>query len=321
MSSCLLVTSAGRRNQLLQCFRDSARTLNVQLRVLAADLQPELSPACQQADVSFHVPRCTSVDYIPALLDLCRRQQVHVLVPTIDPELAILSRHIDDFASIGTRIVISSPAVVALGNDKWLTSVRLANAGIPTPKTVTLAEYRANPESLVGAVIAKPNTGSASVGIVRPQTLANLAGLSESNYIVQEMWQGVEYTVNMFFDRQGILRCMVPHRRLEVRSGEVSKGRTDRVPQLMQVAEKLGNALSGARGPLCFQAIVQQDGVFCVFEINARFGGGYPLAHEAGAPFTQWLLEEHLGRELSAHNNWTNGLTMLRYDSAVYLNA
>lgn len=145
-----------------------------------------------------------------------------------------------------------------------------------------------------------------------------LESLPPAEYIVQEFWQGLEYTVNIFFDIQGHLRCSIPHRRLEVRSGEVSKGRTERIETLIEASQHIAPGLQGAEGPLCFQAIIRPDGTYCVFEINARFGGGYPLAHQAGARFSQWLLEELDGRSVSASDNWEAGLTMLRFDSAVF---
>jgi carbamoyl-phosphate synthase large subunit len=55
-----------------------------------------------------------------------------------------------------------------------------------------------------------------------------------------------------------------------------------------------------------------------VFEINARFGGGYPLAHHAGATFARWLLEEAVGLEPTCHNDWRDGVRMLRYDAALF---
>jgi carbamoyl-phosphate synthase large subunit len=57
----------------------------------------------------------------------------------------------------------------------------------------------------------------------------------------------------------------------------------------------------------------------CVFEVNARFGGGYPLAHEAGAHFTRWLLEESTGLPLTATSVWEEGVLMLRYDAAFFV--
>lgn len=316
----ILLSSAGRRNQLAQCLREDAGLLGRDLLLLGADLRPKLSSACQFADLSFEVPRCLSAEYVPALLEICRKHQVRLLIPTIDTELEALSRHAVDFSRIGTRVVVSRPEVVAMARDKAETVRFLNGAGVSAPRTLCLAEYLEDPGRLPGPVIAKPRGGSSSMGIVRGSGAADFGTLAIADYLVQALWQGKEYTVNLFFDEHGKFRCAVPHLRLEVRGGEVSKGRTEHVPALEAAAEKIAAALLGARGPLCFQAIVTEAGEYAVFEINARFGGGYPLAHRAGARFSQWLLEEAAGLPSSANNNWKEGVTMLRYDSAVFLN-
>jgi len=317
----ILLTSAGRRNQLMGCFRADAAELGVTLRVLAADLNPELSPACHEADARFAVPRCTAPDYIERLLAICAAEQVDLLVPTIDPELAILAQSADRFAASGTRVVVSQPEVVAFANDKESTARVLASVGVPVPKTLPFAVWRARPELLSWPVLLKPNAGSASVGIRRLGQPADLAAVPDTlpGFIAQECAVGREFTVNVFFSPAGKLCAAVPHERLEVRSGEVSKGRTTRMPILEEAAERVARALPGARGPLCFQAIVRDDGSFVVFEINARFGGGFPLAHRAGARFTRWLIEERLGRAPAYSGDWREGVTMLRYDTAVFL--
>jgi carbamoyl-phosphate synthase large subunit len=314
----VLFTSAGRRNQLIACFRESAESLHRPLRVLAADMFPQLSPACHQADQAFRVNACYAPEYIQDLLQICSDHKVDLLVPTIDPELSVLSRHRSEFARVGTRVVVSSVFVSELAQDKFQTAATLQSAGVSTPRTFRLSEYLDAPSILPDPVIAKPNSGSGSRGIIRPRSPLDLVSLQSPEYIVQELWQGLEYTVNMFFDLNGQLRCAIPHRRLEVRSGEVSKGRTERIETLIEASRKMASVLNGAQGPLCFQAIVRPDGSYCVFEINARFGGGYPLAHQAGARFAQWLLEELEGREVSALDDWESGLTMLRFDTAVF---
>lgn len=315
----LIVTSAGRRNHLIDCFRADATSLGIALHVLAADFQPESSPACLQADAHFAVPHCSDPAYVPRLLEICRKNEVAMVVPTIDPELLLLSQHRKDFAAIGTRVIVSTPEVVALSQNKQATAARLSAAGIVTPKTLSLADYLKDPARLKSPVVAKPNGGSASFGIVRPRDPSELATLDPAGYIVQELWKGREFTVNVFFDRAGELRCAVPHERLEVRAGEVSKGITRHVPTLEEAARKLATAMPGAFGPLCFQAILADSGEAAVFEVNARFGGGFPLAHRAGARFTRWLLEDACGLPLTASNDWKAGVTMLRYDAAVFV--
>lgn len=319
-SRVVLVSSAGRRVELIDCFRSSARALGLDLRVLAVDINPEMSSACQAADRCFKVSRCTTPEFVSELADICGTENVRLVVPTIDTELQMFADHQQEFQATGTRVVVSSPSVVRMARDKAATARFLSEHGIPTPRTALLGELLAEPDSWSWPVILKPLDGSSSVGIRCAENLrdAKLAATDRADYVAQERLCGREYTVNLFFDQAGILRAAVPHHRYEVRAGEVSKGITERQPTLMNLAWRLGSALKGAYGPLCFQAIVSGAGQARVFEINARFGGGYPLAHQAGATFSKWLLEEADSLPSSANDRWEEGVTMLRYDAAIF---
>ena len=70
---------------------------------------------------------------------------------------------------------------------------------------------------------------------------------------------------------------------------------------------------------MCFQAIIDGDGRAAVFEINARFGGGYPLAHRAGATFARWLIEQRLDLPRTMGDDWEDNVVMLRFDDAVFV--
>jgi carbamoyl-phosphate synthase large subunit len=320
-SLTVLFSSAGRRVELMNCFREDARHLGLALRVLAADSDPTMSAACQAADCSYKMPRCTDAAFVPQMLALCQKEKVDLLVPTIDTELLPLARTQAEFAAVGTRVAISDLETVTVARDKQRTAVFLDRHGVPAPRTVPLIELLAGRDDLLFPVILKPVDGSSSIGLREAAHRDDLRDLrvDASRYLAQEKWIGPEYTVNMFFDRNGSCRTAVPHRRWEVRSGEVSKGTTERNPLLEALAVRLARALTGARGALCFQAIVAPTGKVAVFEINARFGGGYPLTHRAGARFSRWLLEEAAGIPASTHNDWQEGLTMLRYDAAVFV--
>lgn len=315
---CLLVLSAGRRVALLECFRADARALGLDLRLLAADLAPELSAACAVADVAFRAPRCARPEFTPFLLDLCRRESIDMVVPTIDTELHQLSQLAAPLADLGTRAVISSEKIISLARDKLQTAEVLAQSGIATPRTIELDRLDPGDGTWKWPLVAKPRGGSASIG-VRTISPADLPGLrGDPELIVQERLAGEEHTVNMFFDSSGRLRTVVPHLRIEVRAGEVSKGETVRDTQLTDIGWRLGRILEGSRGVLSYQTKRRSSGEPVVFEINARFGGGYPLAHRAGACFSKWLLEEAAGLVCSAGDDWQSGVRMLRYDAAVF---
>jgi carbamoyl-phosphate synthase large subunit len=316
----VLISSAGRRVELINCFRADARKLGVELRVVATDMDPAMSAACQVADCCHQVPPCKEAGFVRALLEVCVQEKVGLVVPTIDPELEPLARRRIDFEQHRAAVVVSAPEVIAWSRNKLETHRFLTSHGIPAPRTMPLAELQKEAQGWRWPVVLKPVDGSGSSGVYQAQTPDDLPRLKlpAEKYLAQEQWSGQEFTVNLFFDRSGRARCAVPHLRREVRAGEVSKATTLREPVVLELARSLGRILSGAYGPLCFQAIVTPAGQAAVIEVNPRFGGGYMVAHQAGAAFPRWLLEDRLGLPSTVHDNWDEGVTMLRYDAAVF---
>lgn len=322
MSFPVLVTSAGRRVALMRCLADSVRQLGLEPRLIAAEMNPARSSAARLADTSGVVSRCTAFGYVDELVSLARAHSAKLLVPTIDTELAVLAANKSRLETAGLHVAVSSPEVVALARDKIAFMRFCESAGATVPATVSAEEFDAGRHGLKFPLIFKPFAGSRSIGISKARSPEEVPTLDRpQEYMVQELWHGREFTVNIFVGRDGLLKSAVPHERLEVRDGEVSKGITRKVPVILETATRIGTALGkiGAYGPLCFQGILRDDGAFAVFELNARFGGGYPLAHDAGAHFSKWLIEDALGLPSSANDQWKENRLMLRYDDAVFV--
>lgn len=300
----VLISSAGRRAALLRAFRDIDG-----VEIHACDLRPELSSACMMADMAHAVPRVDAPDFIPAIARIVQEHGIGLIVPTIDTELPAYAG-----ADLGAAVHVSSPETVAIARDKGRTMQVLAQAGVPVPDTVTDPRDGA----LGWPVFGKPSAGSASRGLGIYAGPGDVPDSFPEPMIFQPVLKGPEYTVNLYIDRAGELRCAIPHLRIQTRAGEVEKGRTQRRPDLRRIADGIAAALPGARGVLCFQVIDDATRGPQVIEINARFGGGYPLAHHAGARFADWLVAETRGEACPAHDNWRDGVTMLRYDDAVF---
>lgn len=301
----------------MRTLRKDALDLGLKPRFLALDSVPAMSAACQEAELAEAVPNCVDPSYVDAVMDACRRHGATIVIPTIDLDLQILADAAERMKSEGINPLISHPAATKVARDKQLTSSVLASMGVPVPLTLTLTEAMASSSAPFPAVI-KPKDGSNSKGI---HYLSGWNDLPQpqpdgAHTLFQERCIGPEYTVNAYVDTGGNLRCAVPHLRIEVRGGEVSKARTERRPEFLELARKIVLAVPGLRGPFCFQCIDTDRGPR-VFEINARFGGGYPLAHAAGATFGKWALQEHLDLECTANDIWQDGLLMLRYDDAI----
>jgi carbamoyl-phosphate synthase large subunit len=314
----VLISSVGRRSQLVECFRRSLQAKGYpEGKVFGADLDPEMSPAAHLVDRCFAVPRCTDPSFISCMEKICHANAIKLVVPTIDTELPFFADAAPDLKRAGIHVVISSPPAVAIANDKQKTHDWLVASGLPTVRQTTLATALADEEQWPLPLLAKPRLGSASIGVTLVRDRAMLRSMS-GDVIVQEVATGQEYTMNAFV-RKGRCLAVVPHRRIEVRAGEVSKGRTERNEDLMNLTKRALETLPGAEGPITVQAFVNGDRIQ-IIEVNARFGGGFPLAYEAGADYPGWLLDESAGKAApQPYDAWQDGLTMLRYDSAVFV--
>jgi carbamoyl-phosphate synthase large subunit len=319
MIMTILISSAGRRVALADCFRESLRDLSITGSVMAIDAMLE-SAAGQLADTFVQVPRCTEPSFLDTVIAICERENVQLLVPTIDTELPIYAAARERFARAGVVVGVSDPRTVAICEDKTKTHTWLTNNGFPTARQSTLAGILADPSGWSFPLIAKPRVGSASVGVIKAESLAQLESIGpREEMIVEEMATGDEYTINVYVSQDGLCISSVPHRRMEVRSGEVSKGITCKHPRLIEIGYAVSERLPGAWGPLNIQCFLNDAGDLRIIEINARFGGGYPLAHRAGATITSWLIQEALGFPVNKrYEGWEDGLVMLRYDEAVF---
>jgi carbamoyl-phosphate synthase large subunit len=320
-SVTVLVSSAGRRVELLRGFRAALHDLDLDGRVLAAD-RSWYSSALHSADEHFLVPGCDDPDFVARIVEVCRDQHVDLVVPTIDPELPVLAAARDDLAGVGTTVAVSSPDVIAIAADKQATHAWLRAHGFPTVRQAPLDEVRATPGSWPYPVLVKPRFGSAGKGVVvvRDRTELDVA-VRDGDVVVETLASGAEHTIDALVDRAGRCVCAVPRRRIEVRAGEVAKAITVRSPPLERLAVEVCEALPGAYGPITIQTFHDEPAdEVVIIELNARFGGGFPLSREAGADFPRWMLEDLTGRPSTARaDGWRAGLVMLRYDAAVFV--
>ena len=312
----LMVTSAGRRVELVKSFKDSISKLGLNVGVFAADMNPEYSSACLVADRFFKVPPVNSSSYIEFLLGICLENSIRIVVPTIDTELLCFSENVGVFRDAGIDVVVSDMSFVEFCRDKRKTGKLFVSLGISYPEIFSR-------DSLKFPCFCKPYDGSRSAGAKALLAESDLTpdDVFNSRNIFMELIPSdyCEYTVDGYYDRLGRLCSLVCRERIEVRDGEVSKGITRKDFVYDYLISRLGK-VSGARGCITFQFFVNKNTADLKgLEINPRFGGGYPLTHAAGAVFTEYLLSEYLlGHEVGFYDAWEDNLLMLRYDAAIY---
>ncbi|MFN0135497.1 MAG: ATP-grasp domain-containing protein [Phycisphaerae bacterium] len=322
-SLTLLFSCVGRRVELVQSFRAAAAQLGIQLRVIGTDTVP-IAPALACVDEAVVTPRVTDPAYVPLIVDLVKLHGVRAIIPTIDPDLPVLSRHHATFDALGCTAMLSSPSVIQICRDKMETFYFLRDSGIDTPMTYLPDEIRElTPKRY--PYFVKPRYGSASVNTHKLDEQFDLDYYLRKHGgrdpIVQEFLTGQEYTLDVYVGLTGEPRCVVPRARWSTRGGEVSQGVVIKDRDVMEagkrVVEKLGTS---CRGLVTLQCMVTPERRIRFIEINARFGGGAPLGIAAGANYPLWLLQELMGiTPQIAFDGFEHGMCVSRYDWSVFV--
>ncbi len=324
-SLSILFTCIGRRVSLLNSFRRAARQLKINASFFGTDTT-ELSSALQLCDKGFLVKPITHPDYIRQLLTIVKTNKVKLLVPTVDLDLKLLAKNKSKFTAMGCCVLISTPKVVDICQDKRKTYRFLLKNGFDTP--VTISVRTASRTNRVGAgklnwpCFLKPWDGYASRGnaVVKNRKELLFFAKRVPNPICQEFIDGTEHTCDVYVDFSMKVRCVVPRKRIEVRAGEVSKGQVAKHPVICSEAARLVETLGAGPGVITLQLFLTRDDRIRFIEINPRFGGGVPLSIKAGANFPKWILQELLGKTTRIKfDGFKDRLTMLRYDGEVWL--
>ena len=310
----ILFTSVGRRVELMQVFRAAAHRLGLPLEIWGADMT-ETAPALCYCDRAVKVCRIKDDNYIPMLLDVCEREGIDALIPTIDTDLLILSRNKRAFERIGTLVLVSDEDKVAVCRDKRFTADYFESVGLKSPHPVD--DYRKYDGGYPAFI--KPKDGSSSIGAHKVENSEELKAYSEQvpDYIIQPFIGGVEYTVDIFCDTDGSPIHITPRIRQAVRAGEVLK---TMIVNDARIIEEVKCLIADFKpcGAITVQLIrqdVSDDDYY--IEINPRFGGGAPLSIMAGADSAEELLRMLSGEKLGfCPNSAADGAVFSRFDQS-----
>ncbi|MGL2995207.1 ATP-grasp domain-containing protein [Flavobacterium sp. TSSA_36] len=314
----ILITSAGQRVSLVRAFQNEIKKIDKDAKVYTVDFNPILAPACHISDGFDAIVKVTSQDYISKLLEICINRKIKLIIPTIDTELLTLSQNKDLFIQNGIIPIVSNFEFIQKCRDKRISNQFFIDNGIDIPKII-------DKHASTFPLFIKPYDGSLSkdIFVIREKSELTAYHLTNSKLMFMEYIdpsQHDEYTVDTYYDKEGFLKCVVPRKRIFVRSGEVNKAVTHKNEIISFVKERL-NSIHGAVGCLTMQFFFNSLTKRIVgIEINPRFGGGYPLSYLAGANFPKWLIQEYLfNKEIPFFEDWEANLLMLRYDDEVLI--
>ncbi|MBX3438332.1 MAG: ATP-grasp domain-containing protein [Planctomycetaceae bacterium] len=241
---------------------------------------------------AYRVPYCYEPGFDLRIAEICRQEQVHLIIPGTDFEVVTLG----ELTATLPTVLGSPPDVARVFVDKLQTFEEFRSRRIAFAPSCVPSEYFGQFES----VIVKPREGRGSRGIYfNPPDPAAF----DDTHLVQEFIIGREITTAFYVTRTGGLHGHITFER------ELASGTTERcavTTAFDDLVRPLVEAVVDGfdiRGPCNIQSIVTAKGDIVPFEVNCRYSGTNSIRSQFGFADVWWGLEEFLLHR--APSDWT----------------
>ena len=291
------------------------------IRLIGADMNHD-DTILQMFDQYYQVPRGDDPGYAAAILEICRKEHVDVVIPIMSVELETLAKNEAMFKEAGVVLSVSSLESLKIANNKLALFEYMRDNDIPVPKfwkVNSVADVDPAIEHIGVPVVFKTNEGSGSRGmrIIDPSksrfdilfhekptsayvTLQDFKEtLQEGDMppmMAMEYLPGNEYTVDMLCENGKVLYNMC-RRGLNVQTSIILDGIVEDKPEITglcaMVAEKL--KLTGNIG---FDVKERADGTPVIMECNPRATAGVSEFTASGVNLLYLNIKRCLGEPL-----------------------
>ncbi len=328
----VLVSSAGSA-PAVAVIKALAIQKHFKINIFAVDMD-ETSAGFYLENVStyYTVPSSNDEDFIPKIKQICKSDNISIVIPIIDEELIIFAKAKKEFQDVGVKVLVNEPEVVERCKNKEKAAIFFKSQNITTATTGSALAINNSDfpldlenEEMSFPIMLKPIYGRGSEGIEKCNTKEDFLFFknnikNKEEIIPQEFIEGTEYTVDIVASPEGEILQAIPRERIVIKAGMVYKGRTVKDRALMDTAKNIAKK-TGITGPCNIQFIKKGD-EFYVIEINPKFAAGLPLTVNAGVNIPLLLiriqLEENY-RPTESELDFKDSFYMMRYWEEKYL--
>ena len=291
------------------------------VHVVSADADPEATGKYLVKEFVC-IPTADKPDFTDKVLSICRKKNIHVLMPLVTKELRPLSQRIKEFELAGTKLLVSSTASLEIANNKSRLYEFLQWRGLKIPdfRVVENVEQFQNAVAELGhpskQVCFKPSVSNGSRGfriiteqfneadIIFNQKPINvfirlndaLRVLSSAHFpelLVSQYLPGDEYSVDCLCN-QGNALLVLPRLRKKMVNGISVKGEFVREDKIIDYCTRIIKELQ-LHGNIGIQVKANDEGEFLVLEINPRVQGTISASLGAGVNLPLLAVKQELG--------------------------
>ena len=99
---------------LADCIKDNGER---NIRIVGTDMNYD-ETILQMVDVFYQVPKAKDRDYIPRVLEICEKEKVDIVLPTMSAELIPIIDNMEEFNKRGIKVSVSIRESIEICNNK-----------------------------------------------------------------------------------------------------------------------------------------------------------------------------------------------------------
>lgn len=298
-------------------------------------------------DKFYTVPWANDDNFIPAIINICKQNNVSVICPLVTRELAKFSRAKKMFKEDGILVCVSEEKILDIINNKINLLSYLQKSKVTTPRFKTVKSFDEFNSTLDDfdyknvPVCIKPPIGNGSRGVHfidssisqydlmfnnKANTMfttkeALATALSEASVfpqlMIMEYLPGKEYSVDILAENGTVLYLVTRYSSV-MNGGNAMVSRTINDARITNYIEKITKSLN-LHGNIGFDLKENSDGLPLIMEINPRLTATVVLNAVAGVNFPYFGIKQILSEDLPEVNVIYN-ITMTRRYQEIFTN-
>ena len=273
-----------------------------------------------QRKIMYDPKKSNSKDFMEWGLDIIKKNQFDLVVPTGDATASFLSMHKEEIQK-STKIVVNDWDIFQNAIDKFRTMKICMDYNIPAPKTMMTDDPVTEIQRLGISypVVVKPKTGVGSIGfnIIRSESalikyLSSYDGKNGPILVQEYIEQGnaPQYGVDIFRDRDGIIRSALVLKKARwypLDGGSTVLAVSIHNEQMKKACIDLVNALDWNGFADIDLVWDEKEKIAKIVEINGRIGARVKLDFISGINVAQLIIENELGFPVTSMCEYSDG--------------
>lgn len=272
------------------------------------------------------IPVAPDASFITAILAVCLKKEIKIILPLVTKELIPFSKHIKEFEEKGINVLVSPSHALEIANNKSRLYEFLEWRGIPVPAfrvVESVDQFKTAIEELgypLKPVCFKPSVSNGSRGfrivseqmneldllfnykptstyLSLPDSIRILSSGSFPELLISEYLPGEEYSVDCIA-KHGVPVLIVPRLRKRMINGISVEGEFIKDDLIISYCIQIITALS-LHGNIGIQVKRSATGQFLILEINPRVQGTISAALGAGVNLPELAVKQELNLPIS----------------------